>query len=89
MVQEENVIRDACFWNDDCRKVKDPLMIGTTIKPDRKYEFVKDFGVFKENDSNCDLCMAFCTYIKYNQDNERYMRRKEGLYAIKQLFRIS
>ena len=31
----------------------------------------------------------FCTYIKYNQDNERYMHRKEGLYAVKQLFRIS
>ena len=33
--------------------------------------------------------MAFCTYIKYNQDSERYMHRKEGLYAVKQLFRIS
>lgn len=33
--------------------------------------------------------MVFCTYIKYNQDNEGYMQRKEGLYAVRKLFGIS
>ena len=45
--------------------------------------------IYRKSYKNFDLCMAFCTYIKYNQDNERYMHRKEGLYAVKQLFRIS
>ena len=39
--------------------------------------------IYRKSYKNFDLCMAFCTYIKYNQDNERYMHRKEGLYAVK------
>lgn len=29
-------------------------MIGTSLKPDQEYEFVKNFVTLKENDSNCD-----------------------------------
>ena len=39
--------------------------------------------IYRKSYKNFDLCMAFCTYIKYNQNNERYMQRKEGLYAVK------
>lgn len=71
---------DISWLYEDCRKVKDPLMIGTSSQPDRKYGLVKDFVVLEKNTSNCDYQLKRHQYCETCEPELCDIFRKCSIY---------
>ena len=71
---------DISWLYEDCRKVKDPLKIGTSSQPDRKYGLVKDFVVLEKNTSNCDYQLKRHQYCETCEPELCDIFRKCSIY---------